>query len=154
MSAPDVVAELQRLCEQGEGVLSPARVVEEARDPANPLHKHFVWEDSAAAHQYRLWQARVLINQVRVTITTVPDAPVIRAFCSMVSDRRGSDGGAYRQVEVVMADEPMRQELLTQALKELQGWQRRYRHLSELAAIFAAVDQLRLPECVAVGCDE
>lgn len=45
-----------------KGVLRPDAVVEDARDPASPLHSHFQWDDSKAAHAFRLEQARRLIR--------------------------------------------------------------------------------------------
>lgn len=52
------------------GRLTPEAVVRAAKDPTSPLHKRFEWDDSEAAHQYRLEQARRLIRSVMVTITT------------------------------------------------------------------------------------
>lgn len=52
------------------GRLTPASVVNAARDPSSPLHAHFEWDESKAAHAYRLDQARALIRSVQVVITT------------------------------------------------------------------------------------
>lgn len=47
--------------------LTPEIVVEDASDPGSPLHTLFDWDDSSAAHKYRLVQARTLIRRVRIT---------------------------------------------------------------------------------------
>ena len=59
----DVVAALAEL-ESSGGRLTPNGVVEAARDAASPLHYHFEWDDSVAAEQHRLDQARRLITSV------------------------------------------------------------------------------------------
>jgi hypothetical protein len=61
---------LKRLGElAGEsGTLTPGAVVDDASDPASPLHAHFQWDDSIAARAHRLDQARALI---RIRVETV-----------------------------------------------------------------------------------
>jgi len=59
----EAIAELEQ-----RGRLSPADVVETARDPASPLHHCFDWDDSTAAESWRLEQARRLIRSVRVVV--------------------------------------------------------------------------------------
>ena len=51
---------------QAHGHLTPELVLNSALDSDSPLHSVFEWEDSKAAHQHRLWQARKLIRSVRV----------------------------------------------------------------------------------------
>jgi hypothetical protein len=54
--------------EQRHGELTPAIVVEEARDVSHPWHTEFEWNDGVAGERYRLNQARRLIAQVRITV--------------------------------------------------------------------------------------
>lgn len=58
--------ELKRIAEQASGLLTPDAVVAAAKDPANPLHEEFEWDDAVAAHKHRLSQARHLIRSVRI----------------------------------------------------------------------------------------
>lgn len=46
------------------GKLTAEELVARAADPKNPLHSSFEWDDTAAAHEYRLIQARRLIGSV------------------------------------------------------------------------------------------
>ena len=41
-----------------DGIFRPADFVEVARSENHPAHDYFEWDNSAAAHQHRLWQAR------------------------------------------------------------------------------------------------
>lgn len=61
MARADVLAALQTL-EDAEGRITPALIVEVARDPESPLHQCFEWDDSIAAERHRLDQARRLLR--------------------------------------------------------------------------------------------
>lgn len=64
-SLHEAARELRRLS-QG-GIITPAQVVEHARDPESVLHQYFEWDDTEAARRFRLVQAGNLISRVRVT---------------------------------------------------------------------------------------
>lgn len=66
-----VESRLEKLSRLNGGRLTPQAVVDDARDPASPLHERFEWDDSTAAHQYRLSQARELIRTVRCQVDIV-----------------------------------------------------------------------------------
>lgn len=118
-----------------DGFLRPARLVEWARsNPDSQLHGRFEWDDSKAAEKYRLEQARQLIA------IHVRDEEGNRSTISLVQDRN-PDGG-YRQLGAVMSNAELRQMAVRQAMREFRRWERRYKHLSELAAISAAADAL------------
>lgn len=51
-----------------DGIITPDGAVEAARDPANPLHPQFEWDDVVAGHRYRLDQARALIRVCQPTV--------------------------------------------------------------------------------------
>ena len=69
VSAPaEAVREALQQLERG-GRLTPAQVVEAARDESSPLHTHFEWDDSAAAESFSIDQARRLIRSVQVVVT-------------------------------------------------------------------------------------
>lgn len=60
-----------------EGVQARA-VVDDAHDPGSPLHEFFNWNNAEVADEMRLHQARALLRQVTVTMTTTqyPDQEV------------------------------------------------------------------------------
>lgn len=131
-----VVAELQRIAASNGGILQPCAVVEAARPADSILHERFEWDDTEAAEQYRLWQARQLI---RCSVVIEPRTETtVRAFVSLTADRE-ADGGGYRETVRVMARADSRAALLADALAELEVFQRKYAALTELAAVFAAV---------------
>jgi hypothetical protein len=133
--------ELERIAAENGGVLYPGHVVNAARPVASPLHSQFEWDDSEAAEKYRLHQARQLISVVVQYIGNDPSKEPVPVFVSLRSDR-GQRGG-YRTIVSVLSDEGLRQQLLEDALAELETFRKKYGHLRELARVFAASRKVR-----------
>ena len=131
--------ELEEIRRRHHGLLRPPDVVAFARDPKSALHGRFQWDDSKAAHQYRLWQARELIECHVVVLKA--DTDPIRAYVSLRDERRNR--GGYRHVVDVMTDASMRKRFLAEALDEAERWQARYARLQELAPIFNEIAKAR-----------
>lgn len=132
--------ELEQVAQAHDMMLKPEDVIEFARDPKTALHSRFDWNNTNAAQQWRLFQARQLI---RVSIRHIGGAiqTPIRAFVSLKSDRY-QDGGGYRSMVTVLNDAERRAEMLRDALADLIAIRRKYNQLQELSQVFAAVDQL------------
>jgi hypothetical protein len=130
-------AELERLRRANDGLLRPVDVVDAARSPKSVLHGQFQWDDSTAAHEYRLWQARELIA---VYVTVLPGCKTpVQAYVSLTRDQQ-TIGGGYRAMASVMKQPELRELLIQQALGDFQRVRSRYQAIKELAAIFAAID--------------
>lgn len=132
--------ELTQIFNEHNGRVPPEAVIEFARDENTALHSEFEWDDTEAAHQFRLEQARKIIR-LNIEVIETPNGNVrMPVFVSLVSDRRG--GGGYRALTDVMSDAEMRAQLLQQAIDELQRVRRKYESLRELAPVFAALDRV------------
>lgn len=127
---PQAIGEaLWAIAERAGGELTPATVVDAARDKYSSLHPHFEWDDTAAAEQWRQEQARALIRVVRVEDDEAEEGDT-RAFLSI----RSVDGVAYHPVGEVRRSLDMQLIVLRQAERDLAAFQRRYRELSEVCA--------------------
>lgn len=131
-----VAKELNRLAKSSGGLLQPEMVVEAARPESSPLHSRFEWDDTKAGHEYRIWQARQLIR-VTVAIIGGEDQEPERVWVSLKSDRYGNKG--YRKLVTVLSDEDMRQQLLEDAIEDMQTFREKYNRLKELAGVFEAM---------------
>ena len=120
------------LFEQLETV-TPESVLEAAKSEDSPIHSAFEWNDTRAAEQYRISQARHLINCLTVTVVESEKEP-IRAYFKV------SDDG-YEQTKEIMKIETKRLSLLEQALSELRCFQRKYAMLKELTGVFAEIEK-------------
>lgn len=129
---PSIIAALTAL--RGEdGRIDPEAIVNAARSKNSPLHDQFEWDDGAAAEQYRIWQARDLL---RVCVTVLPGtSQEIRAFVSLSSEK------GYRSTGQVLVNANHRSQLLSDALDDMRRFEAKYRHLSELADVIAAMNR-------------
>lgn len=148
--------ELQIIQEENDGLLDPVKVVEYAKDPNTALHNRFEWDDSKAAEGYRIWQARQIIRMELVVIAqnekgkietfagiTEQDGKIVRTYVSLSSDRRPEEGErGYRSLIDVLSDSEMREQMLEEAKKDMNVFRRKYGALSELAKVFAAMDEV------------
>lgn len=132
--------EMERIRVRQNGRLEAADVVRESRDPAAPLHPEFEWDDDKAADAYRVEQAKYLIRHIAVEMQTRQgdDTPV-RAFVSVVRDSDRS----YTSTAHALSDVELRQQVLASAWRELESWRNRHAELTELAEVFATIDQAR-----------
>lgn len=128
---------------QRRGRLTPAYVVEAARHPKHPLHSQFNWDLKKAAYQHWLHQAAELIRSVRVVFRMDPnDKPrTIRAHVSVI----GSRGREYVPFIKAMSVAEHREQLLVDAMRELQAFRQKYKDLSVLAPVFEAIGRVRAP---------
>lgn len=136
----EVISELRRISKEGGGILKPEVVVEEARDEQNPLHSRFTWDDTEAAKQHRLNQARYLIRTTVQYIKANGDERPVRVFVSLTNDR---DDSGYREVVAVLSDNELRKQMLKDALDELKRIELKYSDLKELAELFKVSKQIR-----------
>ena len=121
-----------------DGVLMPEDVVRFAKNPKTALHQQFEWDDSAAAHQHRLEQARAVIRTYVIVEPSHSSEPV-RALVSLTQDRRA--GGGYRTIKSVLSDQELYAQLLADALNELSAMQRKYSRIRELNKVFRAAEE-------------
>ena len=129
-----ITAELKRIAAKHKGRLLPRVVVDEARNEASPLHNSFEWNDSIAGEQWRIEQARRLI-QVSVIVLDGHNEPV-RAFVSLTTDRK--DGGGYLLVQNVLSNKKRREQMLRDAAAELEFFTAKFNTIQELAEVNAA----------------
>lgn len=134
MQDKNIIDELRRI-EQEHGVLRPGDVVEAARPATSPLHSQFEWDDGVAAERYRNDQARSLI---RVCVEYVgPTKRRQQVFVSLSTDR--SAGGGYRSLVEVLAIDNLRNQLIEDALADMERFTGRYSHIAELARVTEAM---------------
>jgi len=139
----EIVVEVEQIQRNNpEGVLIADEVVDYARDPSTALHNQFEWDDTKAAIQHRLDQARRVIRVVVEFQIVNNREVVVPTYRSLGSDRMKPRGG-YRRIKDILSVEETRAELLDMALQELARVQDKYALLTELAAVFAAADEVR-----------
>jgi len=140
MKQVEIVQALEAIRHADGGVLQPERVVTEAAAKDHPLHGQFMWDDTVAGHQYRIWQARRMIDTC-VTVLAATGKRM-KVYVSLSGDRK-DEGGGYRALVEVMGKKTYREQLLAEALAKLNRFQEEYRDLEELSEVFAAARRVR-----------
>ena len=130
--------EFERLEEQN-GSLTAADVLDSAKSEDSPLHKLFEWDDTVAANKYRLEQAgfyiRILVK------TAVEDDKQPKSFRAYVNVNPNSQSaGVFEDTVRALSKDDTRKIVLDNALKELVNFERKYNTLTELSAVFMAID--------------
>jgi hypothetical protein len=135
--------ELERIAQ--DGAVTPPKVIEAARPDDAVLHPCFTWEDSDAAEQWRLWEARHLLGSITVRyIENENEDRMARAFVNVympVKEGEEEPARMYVQTAQALGDEALRRQVLEGALREIRGWRKRYAIYKEFAGILTAIDQ-------------
>lgn len=124
------------LTRKANGALTPAAVVNAARNEESVLHSAFEWDDAVAAEAHREDQARYLIGSLVVTVRPANTPREVRAFVNVVCDNEQG----YVPLHTAMSDVDLRAQVVRRAWSELQAWRERYAGYSELASVHAAID--------------
>lgn len=135
--------------EIGENV-TPEQIVEKGKDESTELHKCFEWDDTEAAKQYRIVQARDIVRHLYIVRVEPEETdeeplpaeiPVVKAYKFRYFSHLNSEPG-YSQTIHIVKDEDRYKELLEQAKRELKTFRQKYACLKELANIIEMIDEL------------
>ena len=133
--------------EQLGGKFKPADIILAARPERSKLHKYFTWDDSEAAAKHRLYEARQLVERIKIVIqVSGGDKVHTRAFHSVLVKVEEEEELQPRYVPLrnIRQSKFMREQVLGQALKELNGWRNRYQQYRDVlsAELFDQIDRV------------
>lgn len=118
------------------GHVEPRAVLDASRDANAPLHDVFDWDDSVAAENWRLYQARqLIINIVTVETNDQEEREQTRTFVS------APQKNAYVTLQAALNDDEMRVHLLEQARRDAKIFLSKYRNLQELAKVTETMNE-------------
>jgi glutamate synthase domain-containing protein 2 len=130
---------LQELRDKNEG-LTASIVIEDAKNKNSVLHGAFEWNDSKAAHEWRLHSARHLM---RAVITKELDSSGEIRYQPAFVFVKTEEGPRYESLARVLDDDEMRLQVINRALKEFEQWQKRYKEYEEFLSVFESFDKTR-----------
>jgi hypothetical protein len=134
--AQPVGEELARITATNGGLLTPAEVINAARNKTSVLHRHFDWNNAAAAQQWRLQQARHLVAAIRI-VADDGDHSLTRAYVSI----HANGSTAYHSLDEVLKNGALQELLLRQADRDLAMFERRYAELIDICALVTKARQ-------------
>lgn len=129
----------QFIDDECDGRISADEFVERARAESSPLHPYLEWDDSAAAHEYRLEQARWIMRSI---VIYEPDAPgeKVRAFHN-VTLRDPIVTEAYVSHEIVWQNPELIDQVVAQAYRELRAFTKKYKTYDELQPLVKVIEE-------------
>lgn len=132
--------ELERLEKRYNGRLSPHDVVREASNEKNPLHNFFDWNDETASDKWRVHQARLLLNSIKIRVQFEKGFKEYRKYLNVtIENGTGKIKNYYMDSRTVLSDIDLRKQMITKAVKEAEYWQRAYNDYQELEDIFKSI---------------
>ena len=126
--------------EAASGVLTPEAVLEAAKSPESILHDSFTWDDSEAAHQHRLYQARKLISSVKVQIKT--ETQTISTVFYVRDPNAPKETQGYVSLNHLKRDDDLAREALLQEFSRVASALERARHLASALKMESEIEVL------------
>lgn len=123
------------------GPITPSRLVAEASTEGHPLHTYFIWDDTRAAHEFRLIQARQFI----ISVSVRPEGSR-RPIPLFVHVPAKSGEGVYVLTEFVV-HQPKQWELSRdEALRYLKGAEENISAMSEAMRVYGKTPPRKLKD--------
>lgn len=126
-----VMARLRHIA--GEETLTARAVVADASDPSSPLHSYFEWDDSVAAKNYRMEQARRLISHVSVEIRT--DTRFVRSVAYVRDPRAAHNQQGYCEVSKLRSEHQLARDALAGEMDAIRSRLSRARSLADALSL-------------------
>ena len=147
-SAPDAqqTGEYIEAIKKRRGGITPQLLVVEANKKRSLLHDCFEWNDSKAAEEYRIVQAREILRFLVIEIeseTETEETRYIRAFIAPPEIEQ-DDGASYVTIEQVRSDEDLHEAYLRQLKQELDAIKNKIKTYKEFAAVVQAIEAVKI----------
>ena len=114
---------------------TPDALIKVAKAKTSPIHSLFNWDDAEAAHEFRLVQARVMVNSLQVEIIDGGGKPErVQAFIG--SSDRGSHVAVFEATENELNDAEQK------FIRDINTFKRRWKYLQLARTIIAAIDEV------------
>lgn len=137
---PEVIDEVLEV--QKTYGLTADNLLKKASKKSSSLYEFFDWDNSSAGDKWRLQQARLLINEIKIVV----EDKEMYAFENVnvtVEENTKFNSREYKPIVEIMNNEDYRKQLIQKALSEIGYWQERHSDLTELNPIFIAVKEIK-----------
>jgi hypothetical protein len=136
-----IAARLEKIASLNGGRITPDAVLQDAKGKNSPLHDQFTWDNSEAAEQWRLSQARELIRSIRVEVTT--ESRVVSTVRYVRDPSAGGEEQGYVEVARLRGSLDLAREALTAELRAAQALFERAHSLAEALGLAAEFEDMK-----------
>jgi len=109
---------LEYLSSKNKGKITPDVIVQDAKQKESVFHNYFEWNNSEASRQYRLQQARNLINHIVEVVVIEGKQSQQRSFFSV---KNGNNDMVYVTVKKAITTPNYRIQLLNQLIATMEN---------------------------------
>ena len=134
VGAADEYDEMLDLVSINGGRVTAEQVVERAQDPSSTFHPHFLWDDTAAAHRYRLQQAGGLIRKFKRVRDVGGRTIKVDAFVKVPDSTDG-----YMPVHEAMTMDWVVQQRRIRMVAQMERLAQELRHWDEFTSVADAI---------------
>lgn len=138
VSAEIAGKEIEKI-EKEYGKVTSDLLLQRAESEDSPLHDCFEWDDSVAAHKYRLHQATVLILNLSIEPEEAPKPVKVRAYYNVSENTKK---GTFINAKSAFENPDTRDIVLKRALREFNSFREKYKNLNEFSQIFTIFDTM------------
>ncbi len=101
-----------------EGHISSEEIVKSASNKKSPLYEFFTWDNTKAAAEFRLHQARSLVNHIVEVVVVSGKEVTQRSFFSVTAEDKGK---VYVTLKDAIETEDYRKQLLSNIITTLEN---------------------------------
>lgn len=132
-----------KVAKKNGGNVEPQLLVDAARPKNHVLHPEFEWDDTEAARQHRLSQARGILRHLVIEDYDIPSNRPVRAYGTVLLPATPDTKShtVYRMMDDVMSNPMTREATLEMAKRELRMFKNKYADLKELAKLFEFMEE-------------
>lgn len=147
-----VVGKALESIEEKEGKVTSKSFLEYSRPETADTHSMFEWNDSIAAEKYRLRQSAAIIGQIEVKIEIADtddgesqeiQITPVPAFVN-VAGKSTKASATFVNVVTAHEDSALWEQVLRNALAELNSFKRKYARYKKFAKVISAIDELTI----------
>jgi hypothetical protein len=131
--SPSIAADELRRLQNLHGTITPELLVKEAKRSKSPLHPIFEWDDTKAAYNYRLQQARVLLNNIQITVISDGEYRKIDVY-EVTTNKEG-----YKSIDTFTPDDL--EYVKNSCAQNLNYWKNKLRNYKEFDKVRELIEQ-------------
>lgn len=113
-------------------------LLREARKKRSPVHSLFEWDNTKAAREYRLLQARLIINSLECEVVSVGSEPqYIKAYI-----KQAGDTSIYVEIDEATDDDVTDAE--AECIRHMERFKKRWSDLALAKSVIAEINAARI----------
>ena len=123
--------------------LTAESLLDKAKEKESPLHDLFDWNNSEAAEKWRLHQARILINEVKIIVGNKEMYAFENVKIAVEDMNKENSSRRYKPIVEILSNEDYRKQVIQSALDSLLYWKEKHSDFVELKPIFISIDKVK-----------